>query len=59
MTMDEAYDRYWLEKGQYAKSASQIEAHLDYLLKNLGEKTRFEDITSEKVAMLIFARPEI
>jgi integrase len=56
MTLDIACDRYWVEIGQYAKSSRQIEAHLDYLLKRLGEKTRLEDITTDKVAELIAKR---
>lgn len=37
--LDAACDRYWVAIGQYAKSASQIEWLINYLLEHFGEST--------------------
>lgn len=56
MTFSEACGRYWLEVGQYAKSAGQIESHIDYLLKQLGEATPLNEIDDDKIAKLVARR---
>jgi hypothetical protein len=56
MTLDAACDRYWVEVGQFAKSANQIESHIDYLLDKLGPDTPLHEITNGKVATLVAGR---
>lgn len=56
MTFDAACGRYWIEVGQFAKSAGQIESHIDYLLDKLGADTPLPEITNDKVATLVAGR---
>jgi len=56
MSLNMACARYWMEIGQFAKSAKQIEWSADYLLNNLGEQTLIRDIDDAAVAKLIAQR---
>jgi integrase len=56
LTLDLACDRYWIEVGQHAKSAMQIEWSIDYLLNFFGPDKLLRDITEADVAMLVSKR---
>ena len=56
ITLDVACGRYWDEVGQHAKSSSQIEWSIDYLLKHFGEDKPLREITDADVANLVAKR---
>lgn len=56
MAFDIAADRYWIEAGQHADSASEIEVNLARLVEWIGKDRRLDDITDDLVARLVARR---
>jgi integrase len=56
ITLDQAAQRWWLEKGVHLRSSEDVEARLELALTIIGADTLLSDVTSDVIARAVAKR---